>query len=136
MSGTTRGDDSNALACGWRPGSEHSADLAGCFPSRHASPSRKVIGWLADKSAWHLIADGWGATLHRAELPEDGSMPRPALGALPDGVRLQGAVLRRGREELDLSELGTLTSHALSSDGATLAVTGDGTHAVVLIALN
>lgn len=91
---------------------------------------------LADGSAWHLIADGWGATLHRAELPGDGSTPRPALGVLPDGLRLQGAVLRRGREELDLSELGTLTSYALSSDGATLAVTGDGTHAVVLIALS
>ncbi|MFO1452589.1 MAG: hypothetical protein U1F61_30765 [Opitutaceae bacterium] len=111
------------------------------FGGLFSEPPRIAIAqghWLAlaDKSAWHLIADGWGATLHRAELPEDGSMPRPALGALPDGVRLQGAVLRRGREELDLSELGTLTSHALSSDGATLAVTGDGTHAVVLIALN
>jgi hypothetical protein len=44
-------------------------------------------------------------------------------------------VLRRGRDELDLGDLGALTSHALSSDGSTLAVTGDGTHAVVLIAM-
>jgi hypothetical protein len=90
---------------------------------------------LTDEGAWHLIADACGATFHRAEMPGEGEAPPATVGHWPDGLRLQGAVLRRGREELDLGDLGTLTSHALSSDGSTLAVTGDGTHAVVLIAL-
>jgi len=110
------------------------------FGGLFAQPPRVVSApgtWLAltDEGSWHLIADACGATFHRAERSGDGAAAPASFGSLPDGLELQGTVLRRGREELDLGDLGTLTSHALSSDGSTLAVTGDGTHAVVLIAL-
>lgn len=80
---------------------------------------------------WHLTADCFGATFHRAASPDfDQGRQEPQLPAV---LRMKGATVQRERESLDLPELGRFTSAAC--DGRTLALTSATTHAVVLVAL-
>lgn len=90
---------------------------------------------LTDEGAWHLIVDACGATFHRAEMPERERRRQPpsATGPMDSDCRerCSGVVVKSSISAI----LDPDQPRPLSSDGSTLAVTGDGTHAVVLIAL-
>lgn len=86
--------------------------------------------------AWLLVADVFGATFHRVDASEGGAIASRRAGDLPSGLTLTGSLVTRGTERLDFSDLGRLTSFAIADGGQTLALTGDGTHAVVLVALS
>lgn len=80
---------------------------------------------------WLLCADAFGATFHRATAAEADGVTR-GKNALA-GVVLLGSEIRRGDDRLPVPVPGTVTSAAATS--TTLALTGDATHAILLVAL-
>lgn len=79
---------------------------------------------------WLLIADAFGATLHRATDEERGPL-HPRI--LPTGgVRAAGTRVAAVEGEIDLSGFGRITS--VASNPTTIAITAQLTYSVVLIA--
>jgi hypothetical protein len=80
--------------------------------------------------SWLLTADAWGATFHRADPAEQAIAGSAQLTAA--GVRAEGNSVVAGAARLALADLGAITS--LAANAHTIAVTGELTHAVVLLA--
>lgn len=83
------------------------------------------------EECWHLTADAFGATFHRASREEFAAAEQGQ--PLPHDVQLDGARLAIRGQHFEIPELGTLTSAA--ANAATVAITGLDTHAVTLLAL-
>lgn len=83
---------------------------------------------LSGDICWHLYADRFGTTLHRA--------PRelwPAKSAaLPQALRVQGGRVSEGPAQVDLSAVGAITSVACTP--TTVVCTNERTHALALLA--
>ncbi|MEO6875919.1 MAG: hypothetical protein ABI222_13960 [Opitutaceae bacterium] len=81
-------------------------------------------------TSWVLIADAFGATLHRATEDEQAVLQPVSLSA--GKVSATGTRVVTGDGEIDLGEFGPITS--VAANGTTIAVTAQLTYAVVLIA--
>lgn len=82
-------------------------------------------------NCWLLTADAFGATFHRAALPEFESALRKSR--LPAGLQISGAGVTWNGGRLEFVAPGEVTSAAANS--TTLALTYRFTHSIVLVAL-
>lgn len=82
------------------------------------------------EECWLLTADLYGATFHRASLPERGPSQPPQF---PANLQIDGTKLVWQNERFQIPSLGKYLSAAANE--TTLALTSELTHSVVLIAL-
>ncbi len=88
-----------------------------------------IVSSGADR--WVLYADAFGAALHRTRA--DGGTPAPGRGRLSQELVADGCSVLRGKERLDLPELGRFAGIAVTPH--TLALTSPLSHAVFLVSL-
>jgi hypothetical protein len=99
-------------------------------PPRVASTGEQLLVRSGDE-CWWLLADAFGATLHRATLNEfEAAQPRKAL---PENIELTNTKITRGAKSLANPAAGSTSSFAAA--GRTLALTSPLSYRVVLIAL-